>query len=274
MSKDVIYQQAKPPVHDLTAGQVRTAIRKFRDYSQDLQYADMNTFEDRVQMFVNFCQKDPVFSRIRAQLVGNPHVNFEEWFKHSLTTGGGMAGSCDLIFPVEEEDRLALMYQFVEAAGDPKYDVIGHTIYWFAVGSSRIDDHIRAFSDAVMRPLFRELGYKLDDVEAQLPDDRSARVSPAMLQIIHVERAEVRVETNQRFEFNESKNIQVGDRNTQDNRETDLKITLQEIIQRIDQSDKSVGEKREAKNLLNKFLEHPLVCAVVGGAIGAFLTPK
>jgi hypothetical protein len=203
-----------------TTADVRLSIRKFRDYSSDLQYADVNTFEDRIGVFLNFCRTDPVFARIREQLVSNPRANFEAWEKQSMETSfTGWVGSVRLVFPTNEDDRVSLLYQFVEAAGDPKFNLLGKLIHWFTVGSNRYDDYLRAFSDAVMRPLFRDLGYKLEEVEARLPDDKRAPVPLSLLQIIHVERAEVNIERNQSFAFHESKNVQIGDSNTQDNRE-------------------------------------------------------
>ena len=205
--------------HEPTTAEVRLSIRKFRDYSSDLQYADFNIFEDRIGVFLNFCQTDRVFARIREQLVSNPRVNFGEWEKQSMKTFTGWVGSARLIFPTNEDDRVSLLYQFVEAAGDPKFGLLGKLSFWFAVDSSRYDDYLRAFSDAVMRPLFRDLGYKLEEVEARLPDDKQARVPANLLQIIHVEKAEVNIDRNQSFTFHESKNVQVGDGNSQDNRE-------------------------------------------------------
>src|SRR5438552_2086643 len=111
MATDTVYEHSKSTVNEPTVGQVRLALRKFRDYGQDLLYADFNTFEDRTAVFLKFCRTDPVFSGIREQLVSNPHVNFKEWEKESLASGTGWVGSCKLNFPTEEDDRLSLLFQ-------------------------------------------------------------------------------------------------------------------------------------------------------------------
>ena len=67
--------------------------------------------------------------------------------------------------------------------------------------------------------------------------------------------------TNNHYTFNNSQGIQIGDGNSQQ-----LQITLQQLVKEIDSSSGSEEQKKEAKNLLSKFLEHPLVVAVVGAA--------
>ena len=56
--------------------------------------------------------------------------------------------------------------------------------------------------------------------------------------------------------------VQIGDHNTQQ-----ITATIQTLVQEIDASDASQAEKAEAKSLLQKFLEHPLVVSVVGAVI-------
>lgn len=56
--------------------------------------------------------------------------------------------------------------------------------------------------------------------------------------------------------------VQIGDYNTQQ-----ITATIQTLVQKIDASDASQDEKAEAKSLLQNFLDHPLVAAVIGAAI-------
>lgn len=66
---------------------------------------------------------------------------------------------------------------------------------------------------------------------------------------------------NNHYTFNNSQGIQIGDGNSQQ-----FQISLQQLIKGIDAGPGSDEQKKEAKNLLSKFLEHPLVAAVVGAA--------
>lgn len=56
--------------------------------------------------------------------------------------------------------------------------------------------------------------------------------------------------------------VQIGDHNTQQ-----ITATIQMLVQKIESSDASESEKNEAKSRLQKFLEHPLVAAIVGATI-------
>lgn len=46
------------------------------------------------------------------------------------------------------------------------------------------------------------------------------------------------------------------------------KLTLSELAKAIESADATPQEKEQAKTLYRKFLEHPLVSAIVGGAVG------
>jgi len=60
-----------------------------------------------------------------------------------------------------------------------------------------------------------------------------------------------------------STNVAVGDHNYQT-----ITDSVQHLVSTIDSSCASMEQKAEAKSLLRKFLEHPLLSAQAGGAIG------
>jgi hypothetical protein len=68
--------------------------------------------------------------------------------------------------------------------------------------------------------------------------------------------------TNQVINIHSANAIQIGDHNTQQ-----IAIAIKSLIEKIESCDGSEAEKVEAKNLLQRFLEHPLVAAVVGATI-------
>lgn len=57
---------------------------------------------------------------------------------------------------------------------------------------------------------------------------------------------------------------QVGNGNIQN-----IQSAIASLQQQIDTASASKAEKDEAKGLLAKFLEHPLVCSIIGGVTGA-----
>lgn len=68
---------------------------------------------------------------------------------------------------------------------------------------------------------------------------------------------------SQTINISNSSYVQVGDNNSQT-----INSGVHALIKTINESTASQAEKDEAKSLLKKLLEHPLVSAVVGGAIG------
>jgi hypothetical protein len=57
-----------------------------------------------------------------------------------------------------------------------------------------------------------------------------------------------------------SSNVQIGNENVQD-----VTIHFEKLVSAIDKSSASDKEKEEAKSLLKKFVEHPLVSSIAGG---------
>ena len=248
-----------------TAGDVRRSIRTFRDLADDLLRADWPTFGDRVVQFANFCRTDQVFSQIHKQLESHPQVDGNAWLKSQ-----GDVRLSGLRFPVDPDQRLSLQYQLVIDGAENPDALITRTLWWYCDGGD-MSEGVRAFAEAIMRPLFRDLGYRLDDIEENLPEAKTDVVRSSQLQIIHISTESV---VMQRNEFRNSKNIQIGNQNVQDNREINLKITLEELLQQIDSANASPKSKEGAKSRFNKLLEHPLVSAIVGGATSALLTPR
>ncbi len=63
-----------------------------------------------------------------------------------------------------------------------------------------------------------------------------------------------------------STGIQIGDHNVQH-----LQAAMKEVLAAIESAHASAKDKAEAKGLLSKFLEHPLVSAAVGAGLPAAL---
>jgi len=67
---------------------------------------------------------------------------------------------------------------------------------------------------------------------------------------------------NQTINISGSTNVVVGDHNTQT-----VTKTVHDLITVIDSANATQEQKAAAKGLLRKFLEHPLLAAVAGGAV-------
>jgi hypothetical protein len=161
-------------VGELSAGQIRRSIQRFNDYARDLESADDSNFTDRLNVFVEFCRADPTISRVHQQLMGVPRVDLHSWLEES-------GHRREAIFPTDVESRLSLMYQVLLAVQVGKPDIINFAISAMGL-SGRVDTYVAAFSTNVVRPLVRELRYRLEDID--LPPDSSQLVRASVVQVI------------------------------------------------------------------------------------------
>ena len=198
----------------LTVAAVRRSLRTFRDHADDLLRADWQMFGDGLNQLANFCRTDLVFSTIHDQLSNRATVDLNNWLNKN-----GRVQLSGLRFPPDPDDRLSLQYQLIIDGAKHPGMLMKRAMVWFHRSGGDLSSYVRSFAEAIMRPLFRDLGYRLEEIEERLPSDRTEIVSAASLQIIHVESANVRIDKHESFEFHNSKNVQVGSHNLQDNRE-------------------------------------------------------
>jgi hypothetical protein len=145
----------------------------------------MNSFEDRLNIFLNFCSTDEIFSVFHHQLIMVEDVDFNQWFSAIQSTISSMAGSGRLVFPIDVEQRLSIMYQLLHHVREGKIDFISFSTDFFALSTSQITAYVRAFNEAITTQLVRELSYRLENMLDSLPEDTSTKVSPSVIQIIH-----------------------------------------------------------------------------------------
>jgi hypothetical protein len=167
------------------AGEIRRSLQRFSDFANDLLASDYNTFEDRLNLLISFCESDAVFANIHKQLMNFEAIDFDAWIKERFATMGGMSGSGELLFPTNLEARMSVMYQLLVAVRDKRIDWMQFGITFFATDSTRYDEYIYTFNEAITRPLVRELSYRLRDMEESLPTDKTAPVAASAIQIIH-----------------------------------------------------------------------------------------
>ena len=51
----------------------------------------MNTFEDTLNVFLDFCESDEMFSAIHLQLLSVPGAEFDSWYQERRKTGGQLS---------------------------------------------------------------------------------------------------------------------------------------------------------------------------------------
>jgi hypothetical protein len=171
-------------MEEITVGKIRRSLRRFEDFAGDLARSDMNTFDDRLNLLMDYCKTDQVFSVIHAQLMSVPNVDFDIWHQQVCSTIKSMVGSGDLKFPTNLEERMALMYQLLNKINEKEVDFFNFTSNFFATSDNRIDSDIYAFNQAIVEPLARELSYRIEDMEEELPEDNKEYYPLANIQII------------------------------------------------------------------------------------------
>lgn len=155
------------------------------DYASDLNSADYNTLDDRLAKFCHFCSTDSVFSNIDQQLRHVASSGFDSWYAERSESQGGMSGSGQLIFPLEDETRIAFMYELLFRIQSANIKIWDFCINFFSIRSNSLDDYLYAFNEAITGIMIRDIGYKLEEMLEEMEESDEGFVSAASIQIIH-----------------------------------------------------------------------------------------
>jgi hypothetical protein len=91
----------------------------------------------------------------------------------------------------------------------------------------------------------------------------SGKISAAGIDVVEgTATSRIAIHVDKSINVSNSTDVQIGSRNKQT-----LHVEIEHLVAAINGSQASAAEKAEAKSLLRKFLEHPLVSTIVGGAI-------
>lgn len=157
--------------------QVEISFRRFLDYSNDVLSSNSHTFNTRFNILLHHCENDEVMSVISSQLK-SIDVHFEEWWEKRMQTGGSFIGSKIFDLPVDEKERAALLYQFCLKVNCGNINIKHFCIDFF--GTSRYDEMVWEFNNAVVGPMVRSINYKLEeicDVETDVGNDREIPIN-------------------------------------------------------------------------------------------------
>lgn len=143
--------------------QVRISIRRFQDYARDVLDANPETFSTFFKIFVSHCETDPVMRVISAQLKANTNVDFKKWFGEFSESALHSAGGIGYSLPLDEEDRLALLYQFLLAIDGGQVDVLEFGVQ--AYGETQLDSIVSEFNRQIFSKFVRDAGYRLEELQ-------------------------------------------------------------------------------------------------------------
>ncbi len=155
--------------------EILLSFRKFRDFSRDLFNSDFATFNTRLAIFIDFCESDKVMGFITSQLKRYDSDGWMDEFKKS----GGKEG---LKFPLNEDDRISLLYQILLKINTKEFDFV--TFGVMAFGSRTVNELIKRFNEAITQPLVRDLNYKLDEIKEEIDASDDTQIPQERLVII------------------------------------------------------------------------------------------
>ena len=81
------------------AGEIRRSLQRFIDFANDLLGSDYNTFEDRLNLLISFCESDAIFVNIHKQLMNFEAVDFDAWIKERFATAAECREAANCCFP-------------------------------------------------------------------------------------------------------------------------------------------------------------------------------
>lgn len=146
------------------ARQVERSIRKFKNLANDVLSARYSTWDDNFNGFLHHCETDTVMQVITEPLKNNPHVDLESWYGN-FQRSGGMIGSKRYSLPVDEDDRLALLYQLLLAIRGGKIRFIDFALGAF--GTTHHQDMVNAFNREVLSKFVRDVSDRLEDIHVE-----------------------------------------------------------------------------------------------------------
>jgi hypothetical protein len=159
------------PERSFSRVEVTRAFRTFRDRVSDLLKANYWTWEAHFRRLIHHCETNPVMHIVTEPLRRNPSVNGKAFVGNHDHRGGMDAPPYQL--PVDDDDLTALLYQGFLYWNGQEGD-LSHALLQFYGNAYLITDSnagIAAINQELVEPFAREVGYRLEDIEAGLGNE-------------------------------------------------------------------------------------------------------
>ena len=151
--------------HMATPEDVKRADRQFRDKAADVLRSDSKDFGHKLKVLMHFLHQNEVAWPI-IQPYFERDAGLMEWQRRE---GGhrGLGRAAGLDLPIDDDERLALILQLLQAIADGKIDVLH--IAMAVSYESKFDDLIRSFNDKFTRLAVRDIGDRLREMLPPAP---------------------------------------------------------------------------------------------------------
>lgn|GEM_PF-4893649 len=138
--------------------EVHRAFRKFNDLAGELACAGIASWRGLLKRLIHHCTNHPVMRVVSEPLRTRGGVGVKTWYASSMQNR-------TYELPCDDDERLALLYQFLEAVNDREHSKIDETIFANEVlGGTTPDDEYRRLSEHFVRPFARDVAYRLQDI--------------------------------------------------------------------------------------------------------------
>lgn len=129
-------------------------LEDYEGTSEDVLNAKSSNIQSSIMNWIQHIESNDTARRIVESFENS--VEFEDWLKRALNSGGSFAGSGTLEWPQKKEERLGLqisLYRYFSESEDRIWNFSSH---FFHVGSN-INDMIYEVNDQIFRQLVRDL---------------------------------------------------------------------------------------------------------------------
>ena len=148
--------------------EVQRSFRKFTDLVNDLLSSKFQTWNDALSHLLSHCESDPVMQVVMTPLKTDSRIDASKWWQDAVASVRGMVGTGHYSLPINDDERMALLYQvlLLVNSGDADLGQFCISVY----GLSKYQDMVDTFNHEIVRKCTREVSYRLDEVAETIGD--------------------------------------------------------------------------------------------------------
>lgn len=150
--------------------EVQRSFRKFTDLVNDVLSSKYQTWDDALTHLLAHCESDAVMQVVMTPLKTDSRIDANKWWQDAIASVRGMVGSGHYSLPIEDDERMALIYQVLLLVNSGSADLHGFCISVYGV--SNYQGMVDTFNQEIVRKFAREVSYRLNEVAESLGDQQ------------------------------------------------------------------------------------------------------
>jgi hypothetical protein len=155
---------------NLSQEDITSSLRKFKSRRDSLLHEDVSTFDHHLTRFLQFCDEDPLITRVLEPIEEQSDVDIEAWWDEYTQSGGNLG------FPSGEEEEMLLRLRLLQ-----KMEGDRDTVFRFGVvqSVSKYKKSVQLVRSLIIRPLAAELSSRIgDEANIASPEAREVQAVP------------------------------------------------------------------------------------------------